>query len=136
MAVDFPRMIHNDRLVDSLTQTLDAVSDPTRRSILERLAAGPAPVRDLVAPLGISQQAVSQHLARLERAGLIRKRRQGRLHICSLAAEPLAELAAWTEGYRRFWEERFQRLDAVLEEMGSGEKAAGAGSAGSAPPPE
>jgi DNA-binding transcriptional ArsR family regulator len=111
--------------VDSLTQTLAAVSDPTRRAILERLARGPAPVRDLVRPLGITQQAVSQHLAKLERAGLVEKRRQGRLHICSLAASPLRELADWTEGYRRFWEERYQRLDRVLEEMQERESAPG-----------
>ena len=103
--------------MDSLSLALAAVADPTRRAILRRLASGPAPVSDLARPFQISQQAVSKHLNTLERARLIEKRRQGRLHICSLDPTPLREIAEWTEGYRRHWEENFQRLDALLEEL-------------------
>src|SRR5262245_56974479 len=115
--LDSRRHIHNNTVVDSLTRTLAAVADPTRRSILRRLAGGPAPVRDLVLPFRISQQAISKHLACLERARLIAKRREGRLHICSLNAAPLQEVADWAEEYRRNWEANYRRLDAVLEEL-------------------
>jgi DNA-binding transcriptional ArsR family regulator len=104
-------------VVDSLSVTLAAVADPTRRSILQRLAEGPAPVSDLARPFRMSQQAVSKHLATLEKARLIRKRRDGRLHVCTLAPAPLKELAEWTEGYRRHWESTFRHLDALLEEL-------------------
>jgi DNA-binding transcriptional ArsR family regulator len=104
-------------VVDSLSTTLAAVADPTRRSILKRLAHGPAPVGDLAAPFDMSQQAVSKHLAILEGAGLVEKRRDGRVCICSLRPKPLQEVADWTEGYRRLWELNFQRLDALLDGM-------------------
>jgi DNA-binding transcriptional ArsR family regulator len=103
--------------MDTLTTTLAAVADPTRRSILRRLAAGPAPVTELARPFRISQQAISKHLACLERARLIEKRRAGRQQICVLRAAPLEEVVAWAEDYRRFWEESFARLDDVLEEL-------------------
>jgi DNA-binding transcriptional ArsR family regulator len=109
-------------LVDSLSLTLSAVADPTRRSILHRLASGPAAVKDLARPFRISQQAISQHLACLERARLIKKRRDGRLHICTLNPKPLEAVAVWTEEYRRFWEERFQNLDSLLVELKASEK--------------
>lgn len=104
-------------VVDALTLTLAAVADPTRRSILERLAEGPAAVRDLVARFAISQQAVSKHLALLESARLIKKRREGRLSICTLTPKPLEEVAAWTDECRRNWEANFQRLDTLLDEL-------------------
>ncbi len=97
--------------------TLAAVADPTRRSILLRLVAGPAAVGDLARPFRMSQQAVSKHLSYLERARLIDKRRHGRLHICTLNPAPLKEVAEWAETYRRFWDDSFQRLDAVLDEL-------------------
>lgn len=105
--------------------TLAAVADPTRRSILRRLAGGPAAVTDLARPFRMSQQAVSKHLACLERARLIEKRRRGRLHICTLKPEPLKEVAEWTAGYRRFWEARFRNLDALLDEMKKKERKRG-----------
>jgi DNA-binding transcriptional ArsR family regulator len=104
-------------VVDSLDATLAAVADPTRRAILLRLAQGPAAVGDLAAPFRMSQQAVSKHLACLERARLIQKRRKGRLHVCSLRPAPLKQVALWTEGFRRFWEESYDRLDDLLVEM-------------------
>jgi DNA-binding transcriptional ArsR family regulator len=103
--------------VDSLTRTLAALADPTRRAILHRLVDGPAPVRDLAQPFRISQQAVSKHLAYLEQARLIEKRRDGRLHICTLDPAPLKEVADWTEKYREIWEANFQRLDDLLREL-------------------
>jgi DNA-binding transcriptional ArsR family regulator len=107
--------------VDSLSVTLAAMADPTRRSILRRLTLGPASVTDLARPFDISQQAISKHLAYLEDAQLIDKRREGRLHICSLNPAPLQEVAEWTGEFRKFWETSFQRLDALLDEMQSGE---------------
>jgi len=116
-ALDFLTAIHNHMVVDSLSLTLAAVADPTRRSILHRLTAGPATVGDLARPYRISQQAVSKHLACLERARLIEKRCDGRLHICTLNPAPLKKVAAWTDEYRRFWEESFERLDSFLDEL-------------------
>lgn len=104
-------------VVDSLTLTLSAVADPTRRSILRRLADGPATVNELAEPFDMSQQAVSKHLACLERARLVRKKREGRVHVCTLAAKPLREVAEWAESYRAAWEENFARLDDLLDEL-------------------
>jgi DNA-binding transcriptional ArsR family regulator len=104
-------------VVDSLSATLAAVSDPTRRSILTRLASGPASVGELAQPFRMTQQAISKHIAMLERARLIEKRREGRRHVCALRPAPIAEVAAWTEEYRRFWTESFERLDDVLEQL-------------------
>lgn len=103
--------------MDSLSLTLGALSDPTRRSILELLADGPAAVRDLVARFDVTQQAISKHIAVLVRARLVRKQQRGRLSYCALDAQPLAELAAWTESYRAHWEARYQQLDALLDEL-------------------
>jgi len=103
--------------VDALGATLAAAADPTRRSILRRLAGGPASVTELARPFRMSQQAISKHLKYLERANLIAKERRGRMHICTLKPEPLKEVAEWAEGYRRFWEERFRKLDTLLREM-------------------
>ena len=101
-------------VVDTLSVTLAALSDPTRRSILGRLAEGPASVGELAGPFRISQQAVSKHLAYLERARLVGKRREGRRHVCTLNPAPFREVDAWVGDYRRFWEESFDRLDAFL----------------------
>ena len=73
----------------------------------------------------MSQQAVSKHLAYLERARLIEKRRHGRLQICALNPTPLKGVAEWAEGYRQFWERSFQRLDALLDELKTQEKKRG-----------
>jgi DNA-binding transcriptional ArsR family regulator len=118
-ALDAARTIHNNVVVDQLSTTLAALADPTRRSILHRLAEGPAPVRDLAKPYRMSQQAVSKHIACLESAHLIEKRRDGRLHICTLDPKPLKEVSDWAEEYRAMWEANFARLDDVLAEMKS-----------------
>ncbi len=104
-------------VVDSLSVTLSAVADPTRRAILQSLVDGPAAVTELARPYRMSQQAVSKHVAYLEKARLIEKQRDGRLHICKLTPAPLKEIAEWTEKYRQYWEANFQRLDALLDEL-------------------
>jgi len=109
-------------VVDSLTATFGAFADPTRRSLLRRLAGGPASVCDLAGPFRISQQAVSKHLAYLEKAGLIVKRSEGRQHFCALRADRFKEAADWVEGYRLFWEQSFERLDDYLKELQSKDK--------------
>lgn len=96
---------------------MTAVADPTRRSILTRLACGPATVGELAAPFRISQQAVSKHLALLERAGLMTKERRGRQHVCTLDPRPLRDVAQWAETFKQFWEESFERLDELLGQM-------------------
>lgn len=97
--------------------TFAALSNPTRRAILARLKAGPASVGDLAEPFQMSQQAVSKHLAYLQRAELVRKRRDGRKQICELAPEPIREVATWAESYRRHWESAFGRLHELLEQQ-------------------
>ncbi len=99
---------------DRLSATFAALSDPTRRAILARLAGGEASVTELARPFRISLPAVSKHLKVLERAGLIERDREAQWRPSRLKADPLREAAAWVEGYRRFWEESFDRLDAYL----------------------
>jgi len=100
-----------------LDATFAALADPTRRAILARLASGEATVTELAAPFDMSQPAISKHLKVLERAGLISRGRQAQKRPCRLEARPLKAATDWLEDYRRFWEESFQRLDTLLEEM-------------------
>jgi DNA-binding transcriptional ArsR family regulator len=100
---------------DPLTATFAALADPTRRAILARLTRGEATVNDLASPFPISKQAVSQHLKVLERAGLISRSRSAQLRPSRLQGERLKDAAEWLEGYRPFWDERFDRLDARLQ---------------------
>lgn len=109
--------MHNHRVVDELNLTFLALSDPTRRVILDRLRNGAASVNELAEPFGVSQQAISKHLAYLERARLIEKRKEGRQQFCSLRAAPLAGAHGWIAGYRQFWDEAFDRLDVLLEDL-------------------
>jgi DNA-binding transcriptional ArsR family regulator len=102
--------IHNHQVVDTLSITLAALSDPTRRAILGRLKAGPASVTELSEPFGVSQQAISKHLAYLERANLVRTRREGRLQVRELNPTPIREVADWTGEYRIYWNGAFSRL--------------------------
>ena len=101
----------------ALDQTFAALSDLTRRNILARLRQGEATVTQLAEPFGISQQAISKHLAYLERAQLIEKRREGRQHFCTLRPAALKDASDWIEQYRRHWDEAFDRLDLVLKDM-------------------
>jgi len=100
---------------DRLSATFQAISDPTRRTILARLAQGEATVQELAEPLPISQPAVSKHLKVLERAGLIERRREAQRHWCRLQAKPLREVAIWATEFQQYWDESFERLDALLE---------------------
>ena len=104
-------------VVDTLDQTVVALSDVTRRNILERLRRGPATVTELAEPFSISQQAISKHLAYLERAALIAKQRIGRQHYCVLRPTAIKEASEWMDPYRRAWNESFDQLDALLKEM-------------------
>jgi len=104
-------------IVDNLSSAFAALSDPTRRMILDRLTRGPATVNELARPFAITQQAISKHLAYLERARLIHKKREGREHYCSLKAGAIREVANWTISYRRFWEQSHVRLDLLLANM-------------------
>ncbi len=101
--------------VEELTTTFAALSDPTRRAILARLAEGEATVNELAEPFPISVQAVSKHLKVLERAGLISRGRSAQLRPSRLQAEPLREAVEWLETYRRFWQGSFDRLEKRLE---------------------
>jgi DNA-binding transcriptional ArsR family regulator len=102
---------------DRLDRTFAALADPTRRAILSRLARGQASVLELAEPFDISLPAISKHLKVLERAGLIARTRERQSRPARLQATPLKEVADWTEHYRRFWEERYDRLDEYLEEL-------------------
>jgi DNA-binding transcriptional ArsR family regulator len=120
---------YGQRAAQRLDATFTALADPTRRAILARLAAGEASVTELATPFAISQPAISKHLKVLERAGLISRGRDAQRRPCRLEAGPLAEANAWLEGYRRFWEGRFRRLDALLDELQRDARASGKASA-------
>jgi DNA-binding transcriptional ArsR family regulator len=105
-----------------LDRTFGALADPTRRSILQHLAQGERCVTDLAKPHRMSLPAVSKHLRVLERAGLVRRRRCGRMHQLKLEAKPMKEVQQWIEDYRRFWEGSLDRLDDYLKEMQTKEK--------------
>lgn len=99
----------------ALDRTFAALADPTRRRILAHLARGDKCVTHLARPHAMSLPAVSKHLRVLEKAGLLRRRRFGRVHEMQLEAEPLKKAAQWVEEYRKFWEGSLHRLAAYLE---------------------
>jgi DNA-binding transcriptional ArsR family regulator len=101
-----------------LDQVLAAISDPTRRAILERLTRGPARVTDVAEPFEMSLAAVSKHVRMLERAGLVRRARRGREHTLTLDARPLRRVVRWASRYERFWNERLDRLEAFFAQKG------------------
>ena len=107
---------------EHLDATFAALADPTRRAILARLARGEANVAELAKPFAMSQPAVSKHLKVLERAGLISRGREAQSRPCRLEARRLREVTEWLERYRRFWDESFDRLDALLAELKAKEK--------------
>ena len=106
-----------DMLAGQLDRTFAALSDPTRRAIVERLADGEASVTELAAPFAMSLPAVSKHLKVLEKAGLISRGRKAQWRPCRLEPEPLKEASDWLEEYRRLWEERLDRLDEYLRTL-------------------
>lgn len=101
-------------MIADLDSTFAALSDGTRRAIVERLAAGEVRMTDLAQPFQMSLPAVSKHVRVLERAGLVRRRRSGRTHYLSLSGEPLATAADWIERHRHFWEGSLDRLTSML----------------------
>lgn len=105
------------RTSDRLDLTFAALADPTRRAILARLATGEASVQELTAPFEISQPAISKHLKVLERAGLIATGHDAQRRPRRLQPERLEEAVDWIERYREIWEQSYQRLDALLEEL-------------------
>lgn len=111
---------YTHRASDRLDATFAALADPTRRAILARLASGEASVSELAEPFEMTQPAVSKHLRVLERAGLISRGRDAQRRPSRLEAKPLEAATEWLENYRRFWERRFGRLDALLDEMKAG----------------
>src|ERR1700733_9364166 len=102
---------------DQLSTTFAALSDPTRRAILGKLARGEKSVTELAKPFKMSMPAVSKHLKVLERAGLIERSREAQWRPCRLAPAPLKDASEWLERYRRFWEESFDRLEDYLREL-------------------
>ena len=107
---------------DPLSTTLSALADPTRRAILARLATGEATVSELAAPFDMSFPAVSKHLKVLERAGLVEQGREAQFRPRKLRPDPLRDLAAWLEDYRRYWDDRLDNLDAYLKEIQKGDE--------------
>lgn len=99
-----------------------ALSHPARRAILRQLSTGERNLSELAAPLKMTFPAATKHVRVLEGARLVRRRVDGRQHLCRLTAAPLKDATLWTEQFRQFWEARFEALDAVLEEMKSEEK--------------
>jgi len=104
-------------ITDRLDRTFGALADPTRRAILARLAKGEASVTELAEPFEMSLPAVSKHLKVLEHAGLVSRGRERQWRPARLQATPLKEVAEWTDRYRRFWDERYDRLDEYLDEL-------------------
>ena len=103
--------------MDKLDTTFAALSDPTRRAMIERLSNGPASVRGLTEPFALSQQMISKHIAYLVRARMVIKTKRGRESMCRLRPEAIKTVSDWALNYRRFWEERFDKLEVVISEM-------------------
>jgi len=99
------------------TDVLQALADPTRRAVFERLAQGEATVSEITAGLSVSQPAISQHLAALRRAGLVADRRDGRFVYYRAEPAGLAPLVDWITRCQTFWQSRIQRLSTLLHEM-------------------
>jgi DNA-binding transcriptional ArsR family regulator len=110
-------MVRNLADADQLSTTFAALADPTRRAILARLSTGEASVTELAEPFEMSMPAISKHLKVLERAGLIARGREAQWRPCRLEAAPLKDVAEWVKRYQRFWEQRFDNLDAYLREL-------------------
>jgi DNA-binding transcriptional ArsR family regulator len=100
-----------------LNRTFGALADPTRRRILAQLAKGEECVTDLARPHAMSLAAVSKHLIVLEKAGLVRRRRQGRRHGLTLEARPMREAQAWINRYREFWEGNLDQFEKYLDKL-------------------
>jgi DNA-binding transcriptional ArsR family regulator len=109
--------MHNHLVVDQLGVTFAALSDPTRRAMVQRLTRGPVSVRGLTEPFALSQQMISKHVASLVRARLVSKTKHGRESVCTLRPEALKAVSDWAISYRQFWEESLDKLDEVVQQM-------------------
>ena len=109
-------------VTNQLDLTFGALSDPTRRAILETLSEGDSTVGELAAPFDMSRPAISKHLRVLERASLVRRTRDGRFSRCGLDATPLGDAAHWVDDYRKFWEGRLDSLTHFLEKEQPGKE--------------
>lgn len=101
----------------ALDAAFQALAHPTRRAMIRALSAGERTVGELAEPFEVSLAASSKHIQVLERAGLVTRRVEGRVHTCRLEPAPLQAVAEWTADYRAMWEQQFARLDDVLAEM-------------------
>jgi DNA-binding transcriptional ArsR family regulator len=99
------------------TDAFNAVAEPRRRELLDLLAGGERPVHELVEALGLAQPQVSKHLRVLREVGLVDVREEGRLRMYRLNGRPLKQIHDWVSGYERSWNERLNRLDAVVAEL-------------------
>jgi DNA-binding transcriptional ArsR family regulator len=110
-----------NHMVQDRSPTLDrvfhALAHPARRAMLRSLTGGERNLSELAAPLRMSFPAASKHVRVLERARLVRRRIVGRTHLCRIEGKPLGDASGWLEQYRRFWEESFERLDALLDDL-------------------
>jgi DNA-binding transcriptional ArsR family regulator len=102
---------------DTLSLIFAALADPTRRAMVERLAQGPATVKELAEPFKLSMPAISKHLQVLERAGLIERGREAQWRPAQLQAAPLKDASQWLEQYRENWEENFDRLEEYIRKI-------------------
>src|SRR5262249_12807539 len=105
---------------DTLSVTLQALADPTRRAILARLSKGEATVNELAAPFEMTLPAISRHIKVLEHAGLISRGRDGQMRPCTLEAAPLKAVDSWMSKYRKHWDGSFDRMDAYLKQITKG----------------
>jgi DNA-binding transcriptional ArsR family regulator len=105
---------YSSRLLD---RTFGALADPTRRRILAQLAGGGECVTNLARPHAMSLAAVSKHLIVLEKAGLVKRRRNGRVHSLTLEAKPMKEAQAWIDRYRTFWEGNLDQFEKYLDKL-------------------
>ena len=103
--------------MDDLDTTFAALSDPTRRAMIERLTHGPASVHGLTKPFALSQQMISKHIAYLVRAQIVVKTKRGRESVCTLRPEAIKTVSDWAFNYRRFWEESFDKLEGVVNQL-------------------
>ncbi len=116
-ALDADSKIHYHMVVDRLSTTFSALSDPTRREMINVLSRGPASVHQLTEPFALSQQMISKHIAFLVRARIVTKTKRGRESICTLRPQAIKTISDWAISYRQLWEERFDKLDAVVAQM-------------------
>ena len=107
---------------DRLSEIFAALANSTRRAILARLAEGEATVNELADPFDMTLPAISKHIKVLERAGLVVQGKRAQYRPCTLNALPLKEVSTWTEHYRRVWEDRFDRMDGYLGQIGTQRK--------------